>query len=565
MNKLNKKEGNALLIVVLVMMVLSIILTAAAAVAISNNKNIDKNVKFSQSLYYAELAVDWSSSYIVSEVEKMDEPTRASYKKDMSKFVDKYDSIINEELSKSNFFIQFTKNEVDINLKITLNDEGYPISTAKAVYGGEARSVAIGFPKMNEALGEPGTEFIIDDAILVDTRMDLLGATVNGSMSILNPTDKSITIDNAGFGGNHSIKIPENRGYKLNTLQKVIKFTSLEPSGIIPLAQKWFEGITWQTTPENLDEHITRPIGNKVSLTKEREMPSASIRKFPKANKMSPVILETQSWADPYKVVDESGNFNWSRYGGYEGVVNHEVIVPPVVYFPKFTVGEGVQKNKAITLKPSTGNTIDMVVDELYIEGSIEFPIGVTVNIYVNKPKAGKNNFILKPISLNGRTYNIDGKSVEHDNKDVSIILDTDKNYKAKATITQGGGAVKASIIGEFLDIDITQSGNLNIVAFGEDSRVVINRGTSYQSNMLFVPKGIVTFAAPSYRGSVVAKEVYVENSGGSIIWEKFDMSDLPVDITDPSGVGSGGSGGGTLGDPITNLLKDMPKVEVSR
>lgn len=559
MNKLNKKEGNALLIVVLVMMVLSIILTAAAAIAISNNKNIDKNVKFSQSLYYAELAVDWSSSYIVSEVEKMDEPTRASYKKDMSKFVDKYDSIINEELSKSNFFIQFTKNEVDINLKITLNDEGYPISTAKAVYGGEARSVAIGFPKMNEALGEPGTEFIVDDAILVDKFLHIMGSKVNGSMSILNPTDKSIIIDNAGFSGNHFIKIPENRGYQLNSLQRVIKFAAKN------VAQDWFEGITWQTNMDNLDEHITGPKDGKVSLTKERVMPSASIREFPKASKMSPVILETQSWAEPYKVVDESGNFNWSRYGGYEGVTNHEVIVPPVVYFPKFTIGAGVQKNKAITLNPSKGNTIDIVVDELYIEGSIEFPIGVTVNIYVNKPKGGNNNFILKPISLNGRTYNIDGKDVGHDNKDVAIILDTDKNYRAKATITQGAASVKASIIGEFLDIDITQSGNLNIVAFGDDSRVVINGGTSYQSNMLFVPKGRVTFAAPSYRGSVVAKEIIVENKGGSIDWEKFDMSDLPVDITDPSGVGSGGSGGGTLGDPITNLLKDMPKVEVSR
>lgn len=519
--------------------------SAAAAVAISNNKNIDKNVKFSQSLYYAELAVDWSSSYIVSEVDKMDEPTRASYKKDMSKFVDKYDSIINEELSKSNFFIQFAKNEVDISLKITLNDEGYPISTAKAVYGGETRSVAIGFPKMNEALGEPGTEFIVDDAILVDKRMDLLGSTVHGSMSILNPTDRSIKVENAGFSGNNIFQIPNNKGYDINSLNKIFNFQTIN------VAMAWFNGIDWGG---DIERDMTTPKEGKVTIIKGREMPSASISPFPKANKMSSLILETESWAQPYKLVDESGNFNWSVVGGYQGVKNHDAIIPPLVYFPKFTVGDGTWT--AINVRPSTGNTLDIVVDELHINGSIEFPEGVTVNIYVNKPKAGKSNFSFKPISLNGVG--------NHENKDVSIVLDTDKNYRAKATITQGGAKVRASIIGEFLDVQINQSGNLNIVAFGDDSSVVINGGTSYQSNMLFVPKGNITFAAPNYRGSVVAKSVIVENKGGSIIWEKFDMSVLPVNITDPSGVGSGGSGGG-IGNPQTNLLEGMPKLEVSR
>lgn len=547
MKTIDSKEGNALIIVMLVFFVSAILLFAASSVSLRNNNNSNKVSEQSETIIHAKAAINRSASYMSKSILGLSKESRAYYKENIEEFVTIYDGLLKDYFNSD--AVKAINDEEGVKIDIMVkydSDNNTPIIVSQATYGETSRVVSAGVRDIQNILGSVGEGYMFTDAIVVDTLLVLGGARITGDVLVLNPIEGAIQPANKGGSVNGHLTTGGSEEYEKDGFDHYSRFDFSQIKGTDEkLLKQWFVNKNGVMVPN--EENYT-PYTDKT-------MPSASLREFPNITDKAPVTeLEMQRDGIRYEVIDQNGNLDFTQKGPFNEIATGILVLPNDVYIPKFRVDN--LSYKRLILTPKTGNVLNILVDEISITGLLTAPEGVQVNFFVNKPKGSVTNVNINPIEL------ISGSG--QNNKMINFSFDTVQDVPVYIQSVTHSNPVSATFIGEFLNVRIGKSSNVNIVAFGEGSNVEITHSSAaFSSTLLFVPKGRITFNY-SHRGSLVAKEVVIMNSRPTVIWDEFDTSDLPVHIDDPSGVTQPGSGG-SLSDPQVDLLIGLRIQEVKK
>lgn len=466
---IRNQEGSVFIVTLMILAVLSILGSAVLSTTFSNNKMTIYDSEFQSVYYVAEAGARQFVSNITDSIE--DIYMESESQKDYFSRIDAY--IIDSTKIFTFNTDDFSKvRGSKLDAKILLQDEEetedskiYTLLSTGDIDGISRQVVQkIEFKYPNEILA--------DMAVFADGEIHL-----SGSGKIIGPVGTNLTSANA-------INISEG-----GRIQGDCYF----PEGADEDAL-------------NVADWITKP---NIKTTPKRSYQLPEFPEFPSFSKLD--LLPIEKYGNTFYLIDNQGDItvDWWVDDGYVLELNRNAYIPNI----------NVNSNKNLIIK--VNRDIELVVDDISINGSIDFIGNGKVTLYV------KNTINLGSRALNEKSQ---GETENQAIEQLTIY------YKGTEKLTVGDDAkVYASIYAETAQVQLTAgSGYMGHIFTGSTEPLEIS-GDAEISRIIYAPFApVLCTASGKVEGSIICKSIEVSGDGEIKFVASDEYADIPFEVKNP-------------------------------
>lgn len=569
MKKIKNNEGYITAATLMMFIFLSIILAILGTVTV-NSLNISKrNQHYSETFRYSEYGLNKAKDVMRDTIESLTE-------EDLEIIQGLYEehnleplvNLLNEELEAIDEDKE-TGETLSVRLIPTERDDEFILESVatnqrtnhKRVLNAKVDLVA--FMSNFEEYELPS----ISEAVIAKDSLTLDGGTINGVVSFLNPSDKSIKIKSS-FG---DITETENTEGKIYIYSPDGKYTNENAHEVFDLGGMPYDTATAEKffhvgRHSNGEGYIIGPRLDKVEvINKELSMPTVkAFKDYSYINKKPARVTLTPKWgSDNFEVVDKDGNLKMptdiDKYTNARANDRNAIAVTLEngAYYPNFEIPD-TWGHYVLRSEGGPGSSVTILTDNLTFAGNVSIEEGSNITIIVSdknlkNPHTASNFVKISPKSLDTRDGEVDRR-----NKAVMFAIDTPKeleNNPLKILLSNSGSLSSMSIIAEHLDLTVTGSQNVNALSWGKNSKAVIkSSSTNFESNLFYFKEGIVTYETKYYYGAVIGTDVILSNTSPRIENDYIGapyLGDFPVEVD-----------WGLVGDEVGSVTEKLEKLE---
>lgn len=569
MKKIKNNEGYITAATLMMFIFLSIILAILGTVTV-NSLNISKrNQNYSETFRYSEYGLNKAKDVMRDTIESLTE-------EDLEIIQGLYEehnleplvNLLNEELESIDEDKE-TGETLSVRLIPTERDDEFILESVatnqrtnhKRVLNAKVDLVA--FMSNFEEYELPS----ISEAVIAKDSLTLDGGTINGVVSFLNPSDKSIKIKSS-FG---DITETENTEGKIYIYSPDGKYTNENAHEVFDLGGMPYDTATAEKffhvgRHSNGEGYIIGPRLDKVEvINKELSMPTVkAFKDYSYINKKPARVTLTPKWgSDNFEVVDKDGNLKMptdiDKYTNARANDRNAIAVTLEngAYYPNFEIPD-TWGHYVLRSEGGPGSSVTILTDNLTFAGNVSIEEGSNITIIVSdknlkNPHTASNFVKISPKSLDTRDGEVDRR-----NKAVMFAIDTPKeleNNPLKILLSNSGALSSMSIIAEHLDLTVTGSQNVNALSWGKNSKALIkSSSTNFESNLFYFKEGVVTYDTKYYYGAVIGTDVTLSNTAPRIENDYIGapyLGDFPVEVD-----------WGLVGDEVGSVTEKLEKLE---
>lgn len=598
-NKLQEKQGVALMTVMTIMFVLLIVVASLSTLTLANLKQSQSSATYNSTYYRAESGIN----YMVDKIQTLANEVYAGTLSDTLFTATVAASIPGTLQFDTNAYANLTSSFTLDNGVYTYNLEsrGYEENQERVL----KKTVTVQLGKKVEAV------VFHPDAVLevISTTPATIGVSggtytgpivtnqpltyANSGQTINGPlvTSAPITISGGTFGVIISSSTVTINGWP--TMQGAIV---LKPGGKLAATNDYYNGVSliYLPTGANLADYLQGPTNtvnnfkakvkyyNPVNFdpdasndyptlkgftpglakyfksdfvldnpaTIATRNPKIVMPTFPTAAslpKLSPVTINNHA------IIDSSGNLNYTFNDGTIAnlTIDHDV------YIPTFNIGTIWNK---VTIDVGSNN-VKILTDRFIMTGELEIKGTGSLTIYVNGTATTNttSNFQFNPIQF-----------MRADKDSSKLVLYVGESYVNGNLITATVPAYSGSdrgfignIMAANLNFSIGGTYKGNIVT-GGTSVTILNSGSMADASLIYAPNAVFSMQGGKFKGQLVVQSYNGANAGVTFEYSPLDWENIPLVIQDPYATpdAGGGQSGGSETVGTQPIFKLGPTIE---
>jgi hypothetical protein len=475
---IRNQEGSVFIVTLMILAVLSILGSAVLSTTFSNNKMAIYDSEFQSVYYVAEAGVRHASSNITDSIEDiyMESESQNDYFDRIDAYITDYITRFNNgDFSDFSDFSEVRGSQPGVEILLQDEEKTEDSLIYTLLSTGDIDGISRQVVQKIEFKYRKSNEILADMAVFADEEIKL-----SGGVKIIGKVGTNLTSAKA-------IRIEEGSG-----VQGDCYFPEGASEDALYVAD-------WITKPN-------------MKTTPKRNLQLPEFPEFPSFSKLDPLPIE--KYGHTYYLIDNDGNL--TAYTNSLPSDNYVLEINSNAYIPQFNITEDVN----LSIKADTN--IKLVVDDISINGSIDFIGNGKVTLYV------KNTINLGSGALNEKS---EGETGNQAIEQLTIY------YKGKEKLTVAHDTkVYASIYAETAQVQLTSgSGYLGHIFTGSTEQLEISGGADAHSRIICAPYApVICTDGGRVKGSIICKSIEF-SGGGKIEFVASDkMADNPFEVKNP-------------------------------
>jgi len=466
------QEGSVFIITLMLLVVLSILGTAVMNTTVSNNKMSIYDNEFQSVYYVAEAGVRHVGSNITDSIEDiyMESESKDDYFSRIEDYItDSIASFNTGDFSE----VRGSQPDVEILLQDVESTDDSRIYTL--ISTGDIDGISRQVVQKIEVKYSKSNGILADMAVFADEEINLSeGGKIIGDVGTNLTSPKAINISGGGDG--NGIRI--------------------DGDCYLP------EGASEDAL--NVADWITKP---NIKTTPKRNLILPEFPEFPSFSRLDPLPIVKDG--NTHYLIDNQGNITVRGNDSYELEINQNA------YIPKINVND----NTKLTIK--VNRDIELVVDDISINGSIDFIGSGKVKLYV------KNTINIIQGILNDSQGETENQAIEQ----LTIF------YEGTDALTVGtNGKAYASVYAKTAKVTLTSgSGYMGHIFTGSTEQLEISDDTTAHSRIICAPYApVLCTNAGRVKGSIICKSIKVTGNGKIEFVASDEYADIPFEVKNP-------------------------------
>ena len=467
---IRNQEGSVFIVTLMILAVLSILGSAVLSTTFSNNKMAIYDSEFQSVYYVAEAGVRHVGSNITDSIEDiyMESESKDDYFRRIEDYIiDSIASFNTDDFSE----VRGSQPDVEILLQDVESTDDSRIYTL--ISTGDIDGISRQVVQKIEVKYSKSNEILADMAVFADEEINLSeGGKIIGNVGTNLTSPNAINISGGGVQGD--CYFPE--GASEDAL--------------------------------NVVHWITKP---NMKTTPKRNLILPEFPEFPSFSKLDPLPIE--KYGNTYYLIDNDGNL--TAHSNSLPSDNYVLEINSNAYIPKINVND----NTKLTIK--VNRDIELVVDDISINGSIDFIGSGKVKLYV------KNTINIIQGILNDSQGETENQAIEQ----LTIF------YEGTDALTVGtNGKAYASVYAKTAKVTLTSgSGYMGHIFTGSTEQLEISDDTTAHSRIICAPYApVLCTNAGRVKGSIICKSIKVTGNGKIEFVASDEYADIPFEVKNP-------------------------------